>query len=902
MKSTLPFFAALLLALPAADGQTGHQWTKPYNIIWNTPGTKGYDSMPAGAGNISLNVWAEKDDLVFYIGSSDCFNAGELLTKLARVRIKITPNPFATDLRQELDLETNTVRISGRTGDGAEVALSIRADAHQPVVHVNGEATKPVAVAATLELDESWGMTAANRADGVLWQRHNPAPSAHRANLIKAWGLEAIADLVPDPLGNLTCGGLLTGAGFAPGDAGRGQHEERKFSSATIRSAAPVINFDLRAVLRIAQDPTPEVWDAAVDQLAKATKDTQEADRRKSAAWWREFWDRSRIVINPDAKDPNNKPWQVGRNYQLFRAMLAANSNGTFPTLFNGGHFTCGANPDGRAWGGCKFMAQNQRHLYWPLLKSGDADLLRVGTGFYARATELQRARVWEKFGAEGVIYDESLNTLGIGCFANKDGFDNYKHLRYHFTSGLEFVFMMLEAHWYFGEDLKPKLPAIEGALRFFDSFYRKENKLRTGSDLDAQGRLAIYPGNALELYDDTRNASDALSGLMAISDGLLALPAGEIPDETRAWVEAFRKTLPPIATRQLRNHTVIAPAVSWAHEGGQANAELPQLYPVFPFHVYGVGKPDLQLARDTWWHGARDETLKTVYCWFQGNIFVADLGLAEEARLYALSKFLFPADFGITHNPWKTPIAPPRTRYPTFWDTPDSFCEIPDMDHGGSAMTGLQEMLLQTDGNKILLFPAWPKDWDVDFKLHAPHQTTVEAKFRKGKIEQLVVTPASRAADIVDLSGVEPPPLPAKPLDPKDGLCVGETAIASSTYSKDYGPANAIDGNPKTRWASALAAKDAWLEVDLGQPTLIGRALISEIEWKETREFALEVRDGETWKELARGATIGSDMQLEFPSISTRIVRLRIVKCERGANINEFQIFPPANQGTKQP
>jgi|GEM_PF-2627680 len=35
--------------------------------------------------------------------------------------------------------------------------------------------------------------------------------------------------------------------------------------------------------------------------------------------------------------------------------------------------------------------------------------------------------------------------------------------------------------------------------------------------------------------------------------------------------------------------------------------------------------------------------------------------------------------------------------------------------------MIGLQEMLLQTIGDQIVLFPAWPKDWAVDFKLHAP-------------------------------------------------------------------------------------------------------------------------------------------------------------------------------------
>ena len=69
--------------------------------------------------------------------------------------------------------------------------------------------------------------------------------------------------------------------------------------------------------------------------------------------------------------------------------------------------------------------------------------------------------------------------------------------------------------------------------------------------------------------------------------------------------------------------------------------------------------------------------------------------------------------------------------------------------------MIGLQEMLLQTNGKKILLFPAWPPEWDVHFKLHAPYQTTVEATLENGKITQLVVTPESRKKDIdIYLSG----------------------------------------------------------------------------------------------------------------------------------------------------
>ena len=47
----------------------------------------------------------------------------------------------------------------------------------------------------------------------------------------------------------------------------------------------------------------------------------------------------------------------------------------------------------------------------------------------------------------------------------------------------------------------------------------------------------------------------------------------------------------------------------------------------------------------------------------------------------------------------------------------------LPDQDHGSNIMLTLQHMVLETAGDKIFVLPAWPKDWDVSFKLHAPRQ-----------------------------------------------------------------------------------------------------------------------------------------------------------------------------------
>jgi hypothetical protein len=66
--------------------------------------------------------------------------------------------------------------------------------------------------------------------------------------------------------------------------------------------------------------------------------------------------------------------------------------------------------------------------------------------------------------------------------------------------------------------------------------------------------------------------------------------------------------------------------------------------------------------------------------------------------------------------------------------------------------MTAFQAMLFRATNEKVLLFPAWPKEWDVEFRLRAPLNTTVEGVFRRGRIERLKVTPDARIKHVVKI------------------------------------------------------------------------------------------------------------------------------------------------------
>ncbi|MCU0781600.1 MAG: LamG domain-containing protein, partial [Akkermansiaceae bacterium] len=90
-----------------------------------------------------------------------------------------------------------------------------------------------------------------------------------------------------------------------------------------------------------------------------------------------------------------------------------------------------------------------------------------------------------------------------------------------------------------------------------------------------------------------------------------------------------------------------------------------------------------------------------------------------------------------------------------------------PDFDHFGAGSVALQRMLVQEgEGGKILLLPAWPAEWDADFKLHVAGGAVVIGTVRDGKLAAWDITPAARRGDVI-VHAPQPtasafPPIPA--------------------------------------------------------------------------------------------------------------------------------------------
>ncbi len=741
-----------------------------YNLVWGSPSLHAGQSMPCGGGDIGLNVWVENGDILCYMSQSGAFDENNCLMKFGRMRIKLSPNPFLeTDVfRQTLKLREGYVEIVGQK-DGQTATINLWVDTHKPVVHVEIDSKEPISVEASYE---SWRTTdrkltggeiqstrsylsapvkplvrkdiIAFKDNGILAYHRNDTNKPNAFDLcVEQQGLTAVKDQMWNPIKNLTSGGLVRGKDMAPAGTGEGRYASADFKSWILKSKKPAVSHAMSIFLHIDPAETQQAWQQGLDSLVN-TYDKADS-RKRTLAWWDAFWNRSYIAIQPSGNSNDNIPWTIGRNYQLFRYQLGCNAYGKYPTKFNGGLFTYDPeyvdgrvkySPDHRRWGGGSFTAQNQRLVYWPMLKGGDYDMMPPQFDFYLKPLKNAELRTKVYWGHNGASFTEQMENFALPVgfeygWKRPDYYDpgiQYNSwVEYQWDTALEFCWMILEYHRYCGNDISQYLPLIESCLIFFDEHYQMLSLHRTTRGLDENGHLVLYPGTACETYKMTTNAAPTVAALRTVITRLLELPASYLADERRDYYKGYLERIPPISFREKNGSKTIAPAERYERI---QNIELPQLYPVFPYGIYGIGRPDLQVAIDTWKYGADRPDQKNHISWHQDAIFCARLGLTSEAVEITIKKM---GDSG--------------RRCPTFWGPGHDW--VPDHNWGGSGMIGLQEMLMQAVDNKIYLLPAWPKDWDVDFKLHAPHKTTVEGRVRNGEVIELKVTPESRKSDV---------------------------------------------------------------------------------------------------------------------------------------------------------
>jgi len=714
-----------------------------------------------------MNVWVENNDLLIYIARSGSFNEHNALMKSGRLRIKMFPDPFRGKMfKQQLHLNEGYISVEGKSKE-VKVIVKIWADVYSPVAHVEIRSNKKIAVEACYEswryqdriiksrenFGNSWKWAAPKgnmyRKDSiafsngsVLFFHQNLSETIFDATVAQQ-GMDQVKSQLYNPLKQLVSGGSLGGKNFKADGTYEGVYVDTDFKGWKLKTVVPATHYSLRLSLHTAQEQDISVWKRSLDSITNDVASFAKSSSERSQKWWQQFWSRS--FINIDKTNNRSKAREIGRNFKLFRYMLACNSNGSWPTKFNGGLFTVDPvftdtaaklTPDYRNWGGGLHTMQNQRLVYFPTIRNGDWDILQSQFQFYYRIlknAELRSRVYWQH---EGACFTEQMENYGLPNYAEygqkrpadfDKGLEYNAWLEYEWDTVFEFCLMMLEEERYTGKDISSAIHFIESCLRFFDEHYQYLAKQRGSKPLDGSGKLVLFPGSGAETFKMAYNSSSTVAALQTITKRLLALPSTYGNEEKRKQWRSLLQRIPELSYGNIDGHITIAPAKIWERIN---NVESPQLYPVFPWGIYGLGKPGLDTAINTWTYDSNVVRFRSHIGWKQDNIWAARLGFKDEAwKLTSLK------------------LQNSGRRFPAFWGP--GFDWVPDHNWGGSGMIGLQEMLLQTDDKRMLLFPAWPVSIDVHFKLHAPYNTTVEAELKNGKLIKLKVTPEIRRRDL---------------------------------------------------------------------------------------------------------------------------------------------------------
>lgn len=727
MKNILCLAATLLLASNVVNAQS--DVVNDYSVVWNSPSQNSSGAMPIGNGEVGANVWMEENgNLVFYLSRTDAWSENSSLYKLGRVRVSFYPalNCKQAVFKQHLNLEEGKIEIAITEGD-KKMSLDFLVDNESPVVYVQGKSNYPVQVTASPEI---WRTE--SRLLPLTQERHfalekcpidslcmeyadvvkdvdNDILVYHRnEHSIYPFTLEhqglSDGDFSKDPFINRTMGYRMSGEGFT------------KLSPTLLSTGKGGNEFCLKVVAYTAQTESSEQWVTQTKELLVKAPAFDKAAHR-TAEWWKRFWDKSYIVVNtPD----DTTGYRLTQAYILQNWMNACGGRGNYPIKFNGSIFTVDPvhtdknrayNPDFRLWGP-DYWWQNTRLMYHPMLKSGDYDMMRVLFRHYFSNLPMMKRNAEVLWKAKGAVSPETATIFGT--FVNHDfGWDPDKkevidnpYVRYYWSSGLEIASLMAD-YWQYTLDQSfakdTLVPMANEILIFYYSYFPRDDR----------GKILISPTHSLETYwNDVRNDMPNVAGLYYITEKLLELPSNCVTDEHVSFWKEVRSLLPELPTRQANGQTLFAPAETY-EAGVKTNMENPELYVVFPFPLCHIGMKNCQQGIDSY----KSRVIHYVHCWTQDGQQAARLGMTEEAKNNLLGKLQY---------------ANPNHRFPVIWGP--NFDWTPDQDHGGNLLLTLQEMVMQAYDNKVYVLPAFPKDWNVSFKLYIPGENNISGVYKEGK------------------------------------------------------------------------------------------------------------------------------------------------------------------------
>lgn len=689
-------------------------------FVWRGKMERPERSLPLGNGEIGANVWTCGHDLFLLLSKTDAWSELGRLLKVGLVRIALGNRGFDEKTLYRLDMRRGELNLSA---DG--VCVRIYVDANAPVCrvemlcenamdcNVNWVNYRTDDFSPDISDNSNYAMSLENPLDfpmcGIsesadqlyedgkgIGQFHRNTTSCYEFTM-KRQMLEGFQGR--DPLLWLTFGGYVRASGMV-------------LKGHTLHSVQPQKRYAIDVFVSSQYTESREEWISSMRKIA----DSDKPDPQAHYAWWEKKWQNSYIRMS-------GSEWakRVYEGYTCQRYLTLCAGRGKYPVKFNGSLFTCHPSPhveekqnfDYRNWGG-PYWIQNTRLIYWNLLYAGDYQEMIPFFRFYLNALPISVYRAGKYGGWDGAMIPETMTIFGTyanrnfgdGTSVRRQGNISNRYIRYHFEGELEIAWMMLCFWRHTGDRTfleETAFPFSEQVLRFFLSRFEVWD-----------GKLLIYPTSALETWQCCADDLPTVAGLTVLTETLLRMEA--LPQKLGQLCRKLKEVLPGLPTQVCEGERTLAPC-RVKIDDVRRNVENPELYAVFPFELYGVGKPELETARATY----RKREITESCGWQQHGIQAARLGLTEEAAREVYRHYS---------------NTNPDCVFPAFWGP--NYDWTPDQDNGCSAGIALTQMLVQADEKEVRVFPAWPIQTDVSFRLPIGNGNFLEAELSGGRVLRL--------------------------------------------------------------------------------------------------------------------------------------------------------------------
>jgi alpha-L-fucosidase len=91
--------------------------------------------------------------------------------------------------------------------------------------------------------------------------------------------------------------------------------------------------------------------------------------------------------------------------------------------------------------------------------------------------------------------------------------------------------------------------------------------------------------------------------------------------------------------------------------------------------------------------------------------------------------------------------------------------------------------------------------------------------------------------------------------------------------------------------WEPDATDKNPWVEIDLGKPEKITKAILYE-RGTAIGSYEIQIMKGENWETVYKGTAIGAKSELEFPEISAQKIKLAITDFTGVPGVYEIALF----------